>query len=141
MRSGGNQKFSVDFKRNRISLIRLNSRNIRSELWRRYLEQSLIKAKVQSTIICLPIPIKTVFAEYKLDDVYIRRYLGELTVKEENRLMQLRRRFQTFSVGGKVCNVCFQLSLNSMFKTNNVTSRTINKNCPGFTVKPPERCF
>lgn len=45
--------FSVDFKRNR------NSRNIRSELWRR----SLIKAEVQSTIICLPISIKTVFLQ------------------------------------------------------------------------------
>lgn len=32
--------------------------------------------------------------EYKLDDRYIARYLGELTAKEEVRLMQLRKRFQ-----------------------------------------------
>jgi len=37
--------------------------------------------------------------EYKLDDQYIRRYLGELTMKEENRLMQLRRRFQASNIG------------------------------------------
>lgn len=33
-------------------------------------------------------------SEYKLDDRYIARYLGELTAKEEVRLMQLRKRFQ-----------------------------------------------
>ena len=39
------------------------------------------------------------FLEYKLDEAYIARYLGNLSMKEENHLMQLRRRFQVAHVG------------------------------------------
>ncbi|XP_012563299.1 SEC14-like protein 5 [Hydra vulgaris] len=58
-------------------------------------EDEISKNPVNIEKVVDPPPVQ----EFKLDEAYIARYLGNLSMKEENHLMQLRRRFQVAHVG------------------------------------------